>query len=182
MPEQIKKQSSWYITALVILVLIVFSPLIVIIVLLFLIPWLNVKFIQRPKLLREVKKEWLPKHKFILFVYSDNEFWKKYAEENIIPKIASNAVILNWSHRKDWINSNTLEANLFRNFQWGRKRIWQQNIRMGGQDYNHLAIIFKPWSKPKIINFWNGFKDYEFGKEEKLKAAERELYSYIDNE
>ena len=114
------------------------------------------------------------KNKFILFVYSDNQLWKEYAGKKIIPKIKSNAVILNWSKRKDWINSNSLESQLFRNFQWSRKWIWSKNIRMGGQDYNHLVIIFKP-KGIKIISFWKAFKDYEFGNDEKLRQIEKEL-------
>lgn len=180
MRERIKtKRSPWYITALFILVFILLSPLILLLVLIFLIPWLNTRFIQRPLLLRRIKNEWLPQDKFILFVYSYNELWKEYAERKIIPKIESRAIILNWSRRKEWINSNSLEAQLFRNFQWGREWIWNQNIRMGGQDYNHLAIVFKPWNKPKIISLWDAFKDYELGRDEKLKTAEQELYSYL---
>lgn len=173
------KESPWYTTALLIIVLIILSPLILTVVLIFLIPWLKIRFIIRPRLLRRVRKEWLPKNKFILFVYSDNQLWKEYAKKNIIPKIASNTAVLNWSQRKDWINSNTLEAQLFRNFQWGRKWIWRNNIRMGGQEYNHMAIVFKPWNKPKVINFWKAFKDYEFGKCEKIRQLEKELYSYL---
>ncbi len=180
MPERSKtKELPWYAKAPFMLVLILLSPLILLLVLLYLIPWLKIRFIQRPQLLRRVKNEWLPKNKFILFVYSDNDLWKDYAEKNIIPKISQNAIILNWSQRKDWINSNTLEALLFKNFQWKREWVWQQNIRMGGQDYNHLAIVFKPWSKPTVVSFWKAFKDYEFGKDKKLKAVEGELCSYL---
>lgn len=180
MPERTKvKTSPWYIGALFILGLILLLPLILLAVLFFLVPWLYARFIQRPRLLREVKNKWLPQNKFILFVYSDNELWKDYAEKYIIPKIAANAVILNWSNRRDWINSNSLEARLFRNFQYGREWIWRQNIRMGGQNYNHMAIVFKPWSQPKVINFYKALKDYKFGKDEKLKTVESELYAYL---
>lgn len=180
MAERTKaKNLPWYVTVLFILVLILLSPLILLIVLISLVPWLNIRFIQRPKLLRRVRNEWLPKNKFVLFVYSDNEPWKEYAEKNIIPKILSNAVILNWSHRKDWINSNALEVQLFRNFQWGRQGVWRQNVRMGGQNYNHSAIVFKPWNNPKVVKFWEGWKDHEFGNDEKLRASENELYSYL---
>ena len=173
------KKSPWYITALFFIMLILLSPLILIVVLIFLIPWLNARFIQRPRLLRRVRKEWLPQNKSILFVYSDNQLWKEYAEKKIIPKIKSHAAVLNWSKRKEWINSNSLEAQLFRNFQWGREWIWRQNIRMGGQDYNHMAIIFKP-KNTRIISFWKAFKDYEFGKEEKLRQLEKELFAYLN--
>jgi hypothetical protein len=171
----------WYTVILFVLLFILLFPLILLIAVIFVILWLRVRYVQRPRLLRRVKKEWLPQSKFILFVYSDNELWKNYAEKNIIPKIASHSVILNWSRRKDWISSNSLEARLFRNLQWGKEWIWRRNVRMGGQDYNHMAIIFKPWNKPKTISFWKAFKDYKFEKYEKLKAAEQELYAYLEN-
>lgn len=71
------KKSPWYVVALFILVLILLSPIILLIALVLIVPWLKIRFIQRPRLLRRVKNEWLPKGKFILFVYSDNELWKK---------------------------------------------------------------------------------------------------------
>lgn len=173
------KKVSWYIKILLIFIFILLLPIILLLVLIFLIPWLNIRFIQRPRLLRRVKNEWLPQDKFILFVYSDNQLWKEYAEENIIPKIKSNAVILNWSERKNWINSNSLETRLFKNFQWGHEWVWEKNKRMGGQDYNHTAIVFKPSDNPKVINFSKAFKDYEFGKSEQLKLVEQELYNCL---
>jgi hypothetical protein len=180
MPERTKTEKApWYISALIIIVFVLLSPAILIAVMIFLIPWLNVRFIRRPRLLRKVKNEWISQNKYILFVYSDNELWKAYAENHIIPKIESRAVILNWSRRKEWIHSNSLAAQLFRNYHWGREWIWRNRVRMGGQEYNHLAMIFKPWNKPKIISFWKAFKDYEFGKDEKLKAVENELYDSL---
>jgi hypothetical protein len=180
MPERlVAKKSSWYVVALFFVALVLLSPIILILALLFIIPWLYARFVQRSRLLCRVKNEWLPQNKFILFVYSDNQLWKEYAEKKIVPKIKPVAVILNWSQRKDWIKANSLEAKLFRNFQWGREYIWQNNVRMGGQTYNHMAIIFKSWDKPRVISFWEAFKDYEFGKENNLTILENELYSYF---
>ncbi|MDD5750645.1 MAG: hypothetical protein PHU56_03290 [Candidatus Pacebacteria bacterium] len=180
MPERIKtKKSPRYVTVFFILALILFFPVVLLVALMFLIPWLNVRFIQRHHLLRGVRSEWLPQNRFILFVYSDKQLWKEYAEKNIIPKIESRAAILNWSQRREWIDSDSLEVRLFKNFQWGREWIWAKNIRMGGQEYNHIAIVFKPWNKPKTINFWKAFKDYEFGKKEGLETAKNELLSYL---
>lgn len=62
----------------------------------------------------------------------------------------------------------------------GREWIWRQNVRMGGQWYNHIAIVFDPWWKPKRFNFWLAFKDYEFGKETTLMEIEEMLYNYLN--
>ena len=159
--------------------LILLSPLIIIVSLIFFIPWLNIRYIRRSRLLSRVQKEWLPQNKFVLFIYSNNPEWKEYAEENIIPQIKDNAVILNWSERKSWIDSDSLETQLFKNFNWNRKWIWLQNTRSGGQDYNHMAIVFKPANNPKIINFWPAFKDYEFGNKEKMEMLKNELLTYL---
>lgn len=171
-------KSPWYKKVLFIIVLVLLSPILITIIIILALPWLFSRFIQRPRLLRRIKNEWLPQNKFILFIYSDNQDWKNYAEQNIIPKIKEHSIILNWSERNNWINSNTLEAKIFKNFHWGREWIWRQNIRAGGQNYNHQAIIFKPWNKPKIINFWKPFKDHQFGNETNLKNTETELYNY----
>ena len=173
------QKPPWYESALFIGVYILVSPVFLTFGLIILISWLYMRIIQRPRLFNRVKKEWLPKNTFILFVYSDNALWKEYAEKNIIPKIEPNAVILNWSHRKNWINSNSLEVQLFKSFEWGREWIWLQNVRQGGQPYNHMAIVFKPWSKPKVLDFWKAFKDYKFGKMDQLKAVESELNNYL---
>ncbi len=175
-----EEERDWYLLLLFTIGIIILSPIIIIFALIILVPWLRARFVIRPRLLRRVRKEWLPKNRFILFVYSDNQLWKEYAKKNIIPKIASHALMLNWSERKDWIHSDSLEAQLFKNFYWGREYIWRNKIRMGGQGYNHLAIVFKPWDRPNIITFWPAFKDYEFGKHETMRQREKELYSYLD--
>jgi hypothetical protein len=173
------KGSPWYITVLIIGALILLSPFILIGVMLFMVPWLHKRFFQRPRLLRRVKNEWLPQNKHILFVYSDNPLWKEYAEKNIIPKIAQHAIVLNWSERRNWIHSDSLEAQLFRNFQWGHKRMWRPGARAGGHDFNHMAIVFNPVQKPKTISFWEAFKDYKFGNNKTLDLTEKELYDYL---
>lgn len=162
---------------LLILVLILILPIILAIFVILFIPW----YIRKWVLLLRVKQEFYPKGKYILFIYSSNPLWEEYAENNIIPNIASKAYILNWSEKFKWINQNKLEVKLYKHFMWGREWIWKQNVRMGGQEYNHMAIVFYPWWKPKKFSFWPAFKDYEFGKEEKLKQVEKDFFNYIEN-
>ena len=173
MSQGIKQESSWYTYVLIFAILIIFSPVILLLAVVLLAPWLRSRFITRPRLLRRVRKEWLPNGKFVLCIYSDNPAWKEYASKNIFPLIKDCAVLLNWSENKAWLNSGSLEAELFKNFNWGRS--WKYKKRTGGQDFNHQVIVFKPWNKPRVLNFWKAFKDYQFGKTQKLHACEQEL-------
>jgi hypothetical protein len=43
-----------------------------------------------------------------------------------------------------------------------------------------MAIVFNPWEKPVAIDFWKGFKEYTFGKPEKLREAESRLFGYLE--
>jgi hypothetical protein len=177
--ESTAKKESWYVLPLFLIGFVLLLPFLLFILPILFTPGLYARFIQRPPLLRRVKKEWLPKNIYILFVYSDNALWKKYAEEHIIPKIEAHSVVLNWSYRKEWMAGNSLEAQLFRNFEKGGEQTWREHIRMGGQPYNHMAIVFKPWNRPKVISFWDAFKEYKFGREEELKKVEEALYQYV---
>jgi fatty acid desaturase len=51
---------------------------------------------------------WCSRGKDILFVYSDSPIWHDYIEEQIIPRIESRAVILDWSNRQNWLHRVSL--------------------------------------------------------------------------
>jgi hypothetical protein len=104
------------------------------------------------------------KGKFILFVYSNSPNWKDYIEANILPRIDSHAVTLNWSERRKWKKEHPLEAKVFR--RWA-----------GREEFNPVAIVFQPVSRVKVIRFWQAFRDYKHGKEDRLKSAEVELFN-----
>ena len=44
---------------------------------------------------------WCARGRRVLFVYSNSPDWQEYVEEKIIPKPPINAVIMNWSDRKN---------------------------------------------------------------------------------
>jgi hypothetical protein len=102
-----------------------------------------------------------------LFVYSDSPNWKSYIESNILPRIESHAVTLNWSERKRWDEANPFEAKVFR--RWA-----------GDREYNPVAIVFPPAGKVKVIRFWRAFRDYKHGKEQPLKQAQEELFKAVN--
>ena len=105
--------------------------------------------------------------KFILFIYSDSPNWKDYVESNILPRIGSHSVILNWSERRKWGEQFPFEARVFRS--WA-----------GDSEFNPIAILFPRRGKVKVIRFWQAFRDYKHGKDRTLKNAENELYSELD--
>ena len=45
---------------------------------------------------------WIPKGKNTLFVYSESPNWHDHLQENVIPRVNNQAVILNWSERRKW--------------------------------------------------------------------------------
>ncbi len=105
--------------------------------------------------------------KFVLFIYSDSPNWKQYIEANILPRINSHAVILNWSKRREWERSNSFEARVFNHWS-------------GEREFNPMALVFSPAGEVKDIRFWQAFRDFKHGKEELLKKAEDLLYSEVE--
>lgn len=60
--------------------------------------------------------KWCSRGKDILFVYSDSPIWHDYIVEQIIPRIETRAVILNWSQRRHWLRQRSLSSFAFRHF------------------------------------------------------------------
>jgi hypothetical protein len=101
--------------------------------------------------------------RFILFVYSESPNWKSYVEENILPRIADSAVILNWSERRLWPSNHPWEARFFRRFA-------------GDREFNPIALIFGPRGGITAVRFHQAFLDYKHGKPASLERAEAQLY------
>src|SRR4051812_41806510 len=45
---------------------------------------------------------WLPRSKRLLFIYSNSSIWQSYLEAHILPVIREQAIVLNWSQRREW--------------------------------------------------------------------------------
>lgn len=140
-------------------------------------------------LIKRVQKEWFPQGKYALFVYSDSPNWKEYIETNILPGIAEHAVVMNWSERSRLDTEDApLELMVFR--MWSGLSRYRLRGRLKyegdaynpvaeGDAYNPVAIVFTPDSKPKVIKFWQAFRDYKHGKEAPLKEKEAELFDAL---
>ena len=100
----------------------------------------------------------------ILFVYSDSPIWSGYIEREILPHIAETAVILNWSKRKQWKNSLAVLAF---------------KLYGGSQNFNPMAIVFRPLRFHKIFRFYEAFKDFKHGKAGNLEKIRMDFFKSI---
>ena len=144
---------------------------------------------------REFARRWGPKGKRGLLVYSNSPHWQRYIEEQWLPRLGDQFVVLNWSERATWNRKCPFEAQLFRRFA-------------GDRNFNPLAVIvlargrhatFRAWLRAikegdairmlapsardvKVIRFWQPFRDFRHGKEEALRQAESELFGALSGE
>ncbi len=103
----------------------------------------------------------------LMFVYSESPNWQTYIEANILPRISSRAVVLNWSQRRLWSAQSPWEERYFYHFA-------------GDHPFNPLALVFRPNGRIRVIRFHKAFIDYKHGKAAALRAAEAELFSLMD--
>jgi len=109
---------------------------------------------------------WCSRGRDILFVYSDSPIWRDYFEKQIIPEIASRAVILNYSDRRHWLHRCWLSSLVFRFFG-------------GSSEYNPLAVYFRPFRRHRTFRFWQAFKDSKHGKTNRLEQLQSEFFHCI---
>ena len=131
----------------VLLLILVFSILIPYIIIAYLIP----RFLMGIFLRFEFTWEKIIKGNHIIFVYSNSRLWKEYIEQNIIPRINDQALILNWSDRIKW-NKWSWPIRAFHH--WG-----------GDRDFNPLAIVYSNFVVVRIFRFYKPFHDYAKGKD-----------------
>ena len=122
-----------------------------------------------------IRLRWIPKGKWILFVYCDRPHEsKRYIEEQILPRIAPQAMVLNLSSKR------ARRGLLLRAFlHWGQvpryrytdKRYWH------GADFLPLAVIFRPWWNPRVLRFWRAFQDLEHSQEGSMKRLKTKLFT-----
>jgi hypothetical protein len=103
-----------------------------------------------------------------ILVYSDSPNWQRYIEERWLPRIGTRLVVLNWSERARWTAEHPLEAAIVRH-------------HLGDRAFNPAAIVYRaPPEGPHVVRFLEPFRDFKHGKEQKLRAAEAELWTLLD--
>jgi hypothetical protein len=100
----------------------------------------------------------------VLFVYSDSPNWKAYIETSILPKLPSNTVVLNWSHRRSW-SKFSFSVMLFRCFA-------------GGSEFNPIGLIFERFDVVERYRFWQPLRDAKHGHLESLLLVETQFLKH----
>ena len=101
----------------------------------------------------------------LLFVYSNSPRWQEYIEQNILPRLPSRAIVLNWSERKKWRFS--LATLAFRHFG-------------GYREFNPMALVFRPFRWVKTFRFFKPFNDFKHGKPDALHKMESEFFAVLN--
>ena len=108
---------------------------------------------------------WCSRGTRVLLVTSNSPHWHDYIEANIVPRLPSPIVQLNWSERRHW-NSFSLPVRAFRFFG-------------GSNDFNPMVVVFRPFRWAKTFRFWKPFRDFKHGKTQSLETLEDDLFQYL---
>lgn len=109
---------------------------------------------------------WLPRGKNVLLVYSQSPLWQDYLEQRVLPHLAGQAVVLNWSERKKWERAFSLPVLVF--YYFGGRR-----------EFNPLAVVFRPCRWAKTFRFWHPFQELKHGKSEALEKMTAALLEEV---
>ena len=111
---------------------------------------------------------WLPRGKSVLFVSSDSPNWKEYMSNQVLPLVASRAVILNWSERKNW-RRWSLATHFFRAYA-------------GDREFNPMVVAFRPMHRAAFFRFYGPLKHWKHGNSEPVEWLRQELADYVGTE
>ena len=109
---------------------------------------------------------WLPRSKRLLFVYSDSPIWQSYVEAHILPVIREQAIVLNWSQRREWSFRRSLAVSVFKHFG-------------GYREFNPMAVVFYPLRLARVFRFFQPFQDFKHGKPQSLASVQQDLFQYL---
>jgi hypothetical protein len=113
------------------------------------------------------ERTWGREGKRILLVYSRSPNWQTYIENAWLPRVVPHAVVVDWSDRSTWPRRVPLEIRVFR--YWG-----------GEREFNPMALLFPKRGKVRTLRFRKAFRDFKHGKDSALRAAESELFAFVD--
>jgi hypothetical protein len=107
---------------------------------------------------------WCPRGRDVLFVHSNSPIWKDYLAEHILGRLGRRAVVLSWSERSQWRMNLAVIA------------FWYFG---GSQDFNPLAVVFRPFRLPRVFRFYGPFREFKRGETEAVKKMTREFLDHI---
>jgi hypothetical protein len=108
---------------------------------------------------------WSPAGKRVLFVYSNSPVWQSYIEDKILPRLPRGSVVLNWSERRGW-------------------RRWSLSVAVfhffgGSREFNPLGVVVWPLRWARAFRFWRAFRDAKHGNQDALRRVETEFFTYL---
>ena len=118
-------------------------------------------------LVRQFRHTFGPQGKIGVFVYSDSPNWKEHVETQVLPRVATRLVTINWSRRSEWTHAKPLEVRVFQH--WA-----------GSRAFNPMAIIVRDFGRVQTIRLYAAFKAHKHGKSADLRTAEEQLFGVID--
>jgi hypothetical protein len=152
-----KREASVFEKLLAAVVLIAVSPLILLVIGLYLVAGILLHI--------AVWCVWCTRGRDVLLVYSNSPIWQEYVEQHLLPPLGGRAIILNWSDRSEW--SRTLAVTVFRFFG-------------GSREYNPMAIVFRPFRLARCFRFYKAFRDFKHGKPEAVDKLTGQLFALLD--
>ena len=123
---------------------------------------------RRWRVIHLFRAAWQSQGRDLLLDYSNSPNWKRYVEEEWLPRWGDRAVVLNWSERQNWRHERRPEIALFRAFA-------------GDREFNPLGIVVPHKGRSaRVVRFWRAFREYKHGKDGSLRAAEADLEACLD--
>ncbi len=152
---------QWLLMPLILLLVALTFPLIILVVTGWLLYHLTIRLI----VLVLVWMTWSTRGISILTVYSNSPHWQDYFEKGVLPLVNHQSKVLNWSDRSIWpVSFKRMVFSVFK----------------GEREYNPMIIYFAPFRWPKMLRFYQAFRDARHGREAPLRDLENELSLWID--
>jgi hypothetical protein len=108
---------------------------------------------------------WSPRGINLLYVYSDSPNWQNKIEQEILPRLPSKSIVLNWSERRFW-KRWSLATLVFYHFG-------------GYRSFNPLGVIIRPLRRARVFRFYEVYQDFKHGRPEPLQRMEVEFFAAL---
>ncbi|MGI5861237.1 MAG: hypothetical protein ACOX6T_04160 [Myxococcales bacterium] len=115
---------------------------------------------------------WRPRGIRGVLVYSESPTWKRYIEEEWLPRIGTRMKHLNWSARASW--GNALPVLLWRHYCG-----YYRGGSGSHHNFNPAVILLRGLRRPLVFRFHGPFQAAKHGDIEGLKALERQLFEAL---
>jgi hypothetical protein len=123
------------------------------------------QLVVRLVLLTAIWTTWIPRGRTALFVYSDSPIWRDFFAAQVLPRLESCAIVLNWSERRRWRIS--LPVLAFHYFG-------------GYEEFNPMVIVFRLLRLPRAFRFYKPFREFKHGDPESVNRMARELFEVLN--